>query len=64
MNKADWNYAHMLAGLLYRVGTGRNDAFDVDRITAIYERLNRTGRTDIIAEAERICNKRKNERGE
>ena len=61
MTKGDWNRAHMLANLLYRVGKSKGSPVDVERITVMYEWLERTGRQDIIAEAERLCNNKSHE---
>ena len=63
MSKGDWNRAHMLANMLYRVGTGHPIPGDNDRIASMYAWLERTGRQDIITEAERLCNRRENGRG-
>lgn len=64
MTKADYNRAKMFSNILYRIGTDAVvDPVDVERSEFLYAWFNKTGRQDIIAEAERLCNKRYNERG-
>ena len=64
MTKGDWNRVHMMADLMFRVGTAKNPNTngDADRLNEMYEWFTRTKRSDIIAEAERIANKKYNER--
>jgi len=61
MTKGDWNRAHMLANLLYRIGTQSTpSSVDVERVNFLYTWLKQTGREDVITEAERLCNLRIN----
>lgn len=59
MNKGDWNRAHMYANLLYHIRTDTvYNSLNVERVKALEDWFKRTGREDIIAEAERLCNER------
>ena len=57
LNKADHNRAHMMANTMFRVRT-KYTQVDDDQLKAQYAWFERTGRKDIIAEAERLCNER------
>lgn len=64
MNKADYNKAKMFSNILFRIGTDAVvDPVDIERSEFLYAWCHQRGREDIIAEAERLCNKRYNERG-
>lgn len=57
MDKSSAIRAHMMAKTMYRVHTGYPPYTDgeVDRLNALYSWFRKTGRQDIITEAERIC---------
>ena len=56
MDRASYAKAHMLAKALVRLHTGRAPYTDGDteRVKAMYDWFEKTGRKDIIAEAERL----------
>ena len=62
MTKADWNKTHMFAKLLYQVRTANTPMYhgEIERLDYFYDWFKRTGREDIISEAERLCNERMN----
>ena len=61
MTKADYNKAKMFSNVLYRIGTDAvTDPDDINRAEFLYTWCHQQGREDIIAEAERLCNKRYN----
>lgn len=63
MNKGDWNRAHMYAKLLFRIRAGKypSSIADVERAKILHDWFKRTGREDVIKEAERLYNERVNE---
>ncbi len=65
MNKADWNRAHMMGKLLYQVRTANTPMYhgEIERLDSLYDWFKRTGREEIIKEAERLCDERMKERG-
>lgn len=61
MTKADFNKAKMFSNILYRIGTDVViNPDDINRAEFLYAWCHQQGREDIIAEAERIRDKRMN----